>query len=373
MAEATDFRGTTQVGSHALARQFVSGGAQVCWIGTPLYPHTFLRPKDEGTRRRMRIWAQGGATTDGVTEYYPFSFLPVMNRPLLDTRRVATNTLRATWPPVSRVIRKHGFAEPDVLWLSASRFSYPMLSAVHARRRAYRMSDDWSAFPEVPRSLIDLEARILTSVDTVFVTARILEARVRAQRPDVVYLPNGVDDIFFETPARESAWIAQFPRPRVVFVGTLGEWVDTEAIATAARRVPNASFLMVGPQGPAAAGKFPANVRFTGPVPYRDLPALIHSCDAGIVPFRRTPRTEAASSNKVFQYLAAGLPVVASRTAEIEQSNAPVTISDGSEQFAEAVAHALGDPAAGRDERIEFARQNTWAVRAAVVRRALHF
>ncbi|HET6463753.1 MAG TPA: hypothetical protein VFH33_08135, partial [Candidatus Krumholzibacteria bacterium] len=219
MAEATDFRGPMRVGSHALAGQFVASGASVMWLGTPLYPHTLLRSR--GAAHRIDVWKRGGLTTDGVTEYYPLTLLPVMNRPLLRSPAVATQTLHATCPPVSSVIKRHGFAHPDVLWLSASRFSYPLLRMVGARKRAYRMSDDWSAFPEVPRSLIDLEARILDEVDAVFVTGRVLEARVRARRPDVVYLPNGVDDAFFNVTPRDDARVAPFPRPRVVFAGTL--------------------------------------------------------------------------------------------------------------------------------------------------------
>jgi len=371
MAEATDFRGPMRVGSHALAGQFVASGASVMWLGTPLYPHTLLRSRSANTAHRIEAWRRGGLTTDGVTEYYPLTLIPVMNRPLLRSQAVAMQTLNATCPPVSAVIERHGFAHPDLLWLSASRFSYPLMRMVGARKRAYRMSDDWSAFPEVPRSLIDLEARILDEVDAVFVTGRVLEARVRARRPDVIYLPNGVDDAFFDVPQREDASVAELPRPRVVFAGTLGDWIDYDAIIATAKRLPGASILLAGAGKPERGRSLPSNVHLLGAIAYERLPALINACEAGIVPFLRTPRTEAASSNKIFQYLACGLPVVASRTTEIEQTGAPIAICDSAEEFAQAVAAALNDPATGKDIRIAFARQNTWAKRAAVVRSVL--
>lgn len=373
MAEATDFRGPMQVGSHALARQFVAGGAAVMWMGTPIYPHTLLKSRDPGTRRRIEVWRQGGVTRDSVTEYYPLTLLPVLNRPCLRSRRAAEHTLQATVPSAAGVIRRHGFIDPDVLWLSASRFSYPLMSIVRARKTAYRMSDDWSAFPEVPRSLIELEERIIDTADAVFVTGRVLEERVRARRPDVIYLPNGVDDAFFDAPAIDDAMVASFARPRVVFAGTLGDWVDFDAIAAAARRSPQASFLLVG-TGRAASGRsFPSNVHVPGPVAYERLAGVIRACDVGIVPFLRTPRTEAASSNKLFQYLACGIPVVATRTAEIAQTGAPAAICNTAEEFAEAVACALRAGNEGRADRVEFARRHTWAQRAGVVRRALGF
>lgn len=370
MAEATDFRGPMRVGSHALAGQFVASGASVMWLGTPLYPHTLVRSPTATTARRIEAWKRGGLTQGGVTEYYPLTLMPVMNRPLLRSTAVAEHTLRATCPPVSSVLARHGFAHPDVLWLSASRFSYPLMRMVGARRRAYRMSDDWSAFPEVPRSLIDLEARILDEVDAVFVTSRVLEARVRTRRPDVIYLPNGVDDAFFDVTQREDALVTQFPRPRVVFAGTLGDWIDYDAIIATARRLPGTSILLAGAGTTARGRLLQDNVHVLGAIAYERLPALINSCDAGIVPFLRTPRTEAASSNKIFQYLACGLPVVASRTTEIEQTRAPVAICDSAEEFAHAVTAALGDTT-GKAARIAFARENTWSKRAAVVRSVL--
>ena len=373
MAEATDYRSTARVGSHAIARAFVAGGADVCWVGTPLYPTTLVRSQpDAQTRRRVAIWKHGGEITDErVTEYYPLTLLPVVNRPFFRSRFAAVNTLRATIPPVGRVMRRHGFSTPDLLWLSASRFSFPMMSLVTARRRAYRMSDDWASFPEVPRALIDLEARIIDSVDAVFVTAHVLAERVRARRPDVVYLPNGVDEAFFSAPAADDEIVRRLPRPRIVFAGTLGSWVDFDAVAATARRLPNASVVLVGPGEPAGGDRLPANVHRTGPVEYERLPAILHACDVGIIPFRRVPRTEAASSNKLFQYLAAGIPVVASRTHEFERTEAPATLCDSPGAFADAVASALEHPDAGRSARVAFARQHTWATRFELVQRTL--
>jgi len=371
MAEATDYRAPMQVGSHALARQFVTGGAAGMWVGTPIYPHTLARQADPFTRRRINVWRSGGVTHDAVTEYYPFTLLPVMNRPIFRSAAVARNTLRATVPPVASVIRRHGFSEPDLLWLSASRFSHPMMSLVRASKCAYRMSDDWASFPGVPRSLIDLEARIIDSVDAVFVSGRVLEARVRERRPDVVYLPNGVDDAFFDAAPAVGPPADRHPHPRVVFAGTLGDWIDYGAIDAAARRNPNASFLLVGAGRSARGRVLPENVHVTGPVAYDQLPAVIAASDVGIVPFLRTRRTDAASSNKIFQYLAGGLPVVTTRTTEIAQSGAPVTICDDAATFADAVADAVENRAAGRDQRIAFARNHTWARRADIVRSAL--
>jgi len=56
------------------------------------------------------------------------------------------------------------------------------------------------------------------------------------------------------------------------------------------------------------------NVEFTGQVPYENVPGLLRRADIGLVCFRPDPNNMAAAwrNNKLFEYMAAGLPVIAS-------------------------------------------------------------
>ena len=370
MAEATDYRAPVQVGSHALARQFTSHHAEVMWVGTPIYPHTLARQADPLTRRRINVWRSGGTTLEGVTEYYPFTLLPVMNRPLLRSARVAGNTLRATIPPVRRVIQRHGFAEPDLLWLSNSRFSHALPALVRARVSACRISDDWEHFGNVPPVLVRLHDRMVDETDVVFVTSKRLQEKIQQRRPDAVYLPNAVADFFFSDPGPEPAMLSAFPRPRIIFVGKLDAWVDFDAIARVAGAFPRASVLVVGP-GTRAVRNYPENVHFTGAFPYRDLPSLLAACDVGLVPFVRNELTQAVSPLKLFEYLACGLPTVATRLHEIEASRAPARLCDRGDEFPAAVAAVL-EGGTDRQSLVDFARENTWSRRFETVRHELH-
>jgi hypothetical protein len=372
MAEATDFQGTTQVGSHALARQFAANGAQVCWVGTPLHPGTLLRrTRDEQTKRRIEVWNRGGVAGEAnITEYYPMTWLPVVDRPFLRSRVAARRTLQATSPRLSTVLRRLGFSSPDVLWLSNSRFSHALPHLVRARVTACRISDDWEHFGHVPPALIALHDEMMDSVDLVFVTSQRLKNKLAGRRPDAVYLPNAVADFFFDKPAAEPALLAAFPHPRVVFVGKLDAWVDFDAIARVAERNPDASVLVVGPGTPAAR-TYPKNIHFTGPFPYRELPWLLNFCDVGLVPFVKNELTQAVSPLKLFEYLACGLPTIATRLDEIEASKPPVTLCDTADEMAAAVTSQVFD-AGSRGMRIAYARENTWSKRFETVRDALH-
>jgi glycosyltransferase involved in cell wall biosynthesis len=367
MAEATDFHGTTQVGSHAIAREFARHGAEVCWLGTPLM---MRGSKDEQELRRLEVWRKGGARVEErITEYYPRTFLPVVDKPFLRSRFSAVRTLQATSPPIGGVLKRLGFAQPDLLWLSNSRFSHALPRVVRARVSACRISDDWEHFGTVPPALIALHDEMVDATDLVFVTSRRLQQKLAARRPDAVYLPNAVADFFFDRPAAEPTMLAAFPRPRVVFVGKLDAWVDYDAIARVAERNPDASVLVVGPGTP-AAGSYPANVHFTGPFPYRELPWLLNFCDVGLVPFVKSELTHAVSPLKLYEYLACGLATVATRLDEIQASNPPVTLCDTADEMAAAVTAQLFDTGS-RGMRIAYARENTWSKRFEVIHDAL--
>lgn len=372
MAEASDYQAPIQAGSHALAREFTRAGDDVFWLGTPLHLGS-LALGDAHARRRHRVWRSNGArAVDGVFEYYPLTLLPVTDRPLLRSRYVGTHTLRATVPRVDSVLRKRRFASPDLIWISNSRFSHAAWTMSHARRSACRLSDDWAHLGKVPASLLSLHDDVIGGVDALFVASRRLAHRLRTRRPDAVYLPNGVAEIFFDGAPAEPAVLARFPRPRVVFVGALDAWIDFDTIAEVAERIPHASVLVCGPGEPKRRA-YPANAHFMGTVPYRDLPTLLRHCDVGLVPFLRNELTHAVSPLKLFEYLAAGLPTVATRLDEIEASDSPAILCDDSASFVRAVESVLdGDPA-GRAARVAFARENAWPQRFATVRATLGF
>jgi glycosyltransferase involved in cell wall biosynthesis len=155
----------------------------------------------------------------------------------------------------------------------------------------------------------------------------------------------------------------------VVFVGKLDAWVDYDAIARVAERNPDASVLVVGPGTPAARS-YPNNVHFTGPFPYRELPWLLGFCDVGLVPFVKNELTHAVSPLKLFEYLACGLPTVATRLDEIETCKAPVTLCDTPDEMAAGVTAQIFNQGS-HGMRIAYARENTWSKRFEVVQEAL--
>jgi len=81
-----------------------------------------------------------------------------------------------------------------------------------------------------------------------------------------------------------------------------------------------------------------------------------------IVPFARDEMVDAIHPIKVYEYLAASLPVVATRWPELEEMRAPVALA-GRDQYVAALGEALEGDVPFLQERLRYARANSWDTR----------
>ncbi len=184
------------------------------------------------------------------------------------------------------------------------------------------------------RTLTDV-ASATAATETVFKAASSLIAvseevaaylhRFRATQGRVHIIPNGVDPERFSPQVKPAC-----PAPgafTVGFVGSLKPWhglsVLVAAFALLLERAPKARLLIVG-DGPERA-KLEADLTrrgllssacLTGSVDPDAVPGLLTSMDVAVAPYPEQVRFY-FSPLKVFEYLAAGLPVVASRSGQL--------------------------------------------------------
>jgi GT2 family glycosyltransferase len=232
-------------------------------------------------------------------------------------------------------------------------------------RVVYDIIDALSVFPYPGKVLAANHERALLEAEMVFAVSRPLLAQARLRRPDAKYLPNAVDPSRFGSAPRKSG-----ARPVAGYVGALARWLDTELLAEVARLAPDWELRLVGAEldgtvRASALGKRP-NVRFPGPCPHEDVPEILSGFDVALLPFRAGPETEAVSPIKLYEYFAAGLPVVSTPMPEAE-AFPEVAIAKTAAEFVKALEAARlrrGDPAFVERLRA-LAQKNTWDARAA--------
>lgn len=358
-----------RVGGHHYAERFLRQGAALAWCVGSLSPVNFLKTNDE-TRRRLRLWRRGGETSrEGrMFAYAPMSLLPYRPYPLFDRPFMHRQTLRATVPRLRKVLDRAGFERVDVLWLSTGSPFLALLDEVPHEIAIYRMSDDTAAFQDTPRTFAALEREVCGRVDLVLATARRLALRAREMNARrVLHLPNACDpDAFDVEGSAEPGDLRGLSRPRAVYAGAIERWLDVDLLADTARRLPGWTFLLIGPvRTSLGLLRGLPNVHVLGPRPHAELPGYLRASDAGIVPFVLDAMTHAIHPLKVYEYCAAGLPVVATPMEETAAMGAPLRLAGTAEAFARALEDGLleSQGAAGRSargERQEFARRNSW-------------
>ena len=102
-----------------------------------------------------------------------------------------------------------------------------------------------------------------------------------------------------------------------------------------------------------------------GQRPYRELPGLVAACDVCIVPHVRDELTATMDPLKLYEYAAAGKPVVSTVPSPNPALAGQAVIALGAEAFAAAIAaEARDDDDARRTMRRRAVEHETWPRRA---------
>jgi glycosyltransferase involved in cell wall biosynthesis len=204
----------------------------------------------------------------------------------------------------------------------------------------------------------------------VFTTSAAIYERQRRLNPDTHLVPNAGDyEHFADAVDRELAApeVSGLPRPVLGFAGNfLASKVDFGLIEHVAGALPAATLLLIGPASPETApalerlAQLP-NLRWLGPKPYAELPRYLAAFDVGLIPYVSNAYTRSCFPLKLYEYLAAGKPVVASGLPELAGMEPDVVLAGEPASFVEAVGTALRrDAEADRVRRREIASRNSW-------------
>lgn len=195
-----------------------------------------------------------------------------------------------------------------------------------------------------------------------------------ASRETTTTFVNHVDvELFRPRPFQET-----ITRPIVIFPGGLhphqGVEVAVRAFVHVLKRHPTAEFHIVGdgPEKSALAQLIDklglgANVKMSPPVPLHQVGDLLSKAHVGVVPKLADGFGNEAYSTKIMEFMAAGLPVVASRTRIDEYyfgKGEVLFFESGSETgLAHALCRVLEDPVLRRDlvgRGLEYTREHGW-------------
>ncbi len=233
--------------------------------------------------------------------------------------------------------------------------------------------DDFSSFGD-HGDLGDEESALARAADLVTVTAQALHDKLAPHNPRCVIVRNGCDPEHFGPGfARRLTQRPSTSRFVAGFFGGIHDWFDVPLVEGIARLRPDWQIWLVGDTYRCEVEPLRAlaNVTFFGEVPYTELPRVASFFDVGLIPFRRTPLTEATNPVKVYEMLAAGLPVVAVDLPELRSLLPLVALASSPEEFVAKIEEIRREPPELRARRREAALRCSWVERFLALRRAM--
>ncbi|MDO7908392.1 glycosyltransferase [Paenibacillus sp. JX-17] len=311
------------VGSHHLAREMDKLGHSVIHVSTPLSPFHLLKySKDRDIQERFKIWR--GKRPDvhpSVLNSIPMTMLPwEIAGPLY--KRTKKNYML---PSLKKAMRQKNMDSVDLLLIDQPRF-VGLEELIKPKVTIYRPTDIYSKMTG-DGSIAAAEQTLLSRVQGLVSTSGPVLSELLPYNPDIptLLLENGVEYDHFSKPAAEPEELRDIPGPRAIYVGAIDERLDLKALHLLAERMPELSIVIIGPVHEGAKSYFAglSNVYLLGAKNYQTVPAYLQHCDIALLPLSNHAANAGRSPMKLYEYAAAGLPVVVTETPELLRRREP--------------------------------------------------
>jgi glycosyltransferase involved in cell wall biosynthesis len=371
-----DWESEVWTNQHHLMARLAAAGSRVLFVESLGLRRPQLSAGRDVRRllRRTRAGLRPPRVRDGVNVLSPL-VLP------LHAYRVARALNARVLPAlVGRAARDLGLRRP-ILWAYVPQ-AEALLDVLDPELVIYHCVDDIAAQDGIDGpSFAAAERRFAARADLVLASAPALERRMRALSSNVLFAPNVADTARFATalsPGPIDPAIAALPEPRIVFVGAIvGKKLDFDLLVAIATERPQWSLALVGPVGlgdpstdVSALGALP-NVHLLGGRRYDQLPDVLRGAAAALIPYRSTPLTASIFPMKVYEYLAAGVPVIAT-TLPALAGMSEIAVADGPRATIAAIEQAMAqDSPKAREARSAAAQSHSWDTRLAEIDAAL--
>jgi glycosyltransferase involved in cell wall biosynthesis len=294
--------------------------------------------------------------------------------PILPLRYVGVVNRFNEWIRRRAILRalKELDARTPVLWIYAPDAGR-VVGKLGEQFSLYYCADDWAASPQWWNRASDIRAReneLASKVNLVVGTSSKIANKWDKSFGKSVFISNGADvasfkrarDIDLEMPAD----LDRIPHPRVGYVGFIDVRFDTRLYETLARTRPDWNFVIVGPLMEKHVDLSPLkrmpNVHFLGARSRQELPAYLKGFDVCTIPYICDTWSESIFPLKLFEYLAAGRPVVATALPELQPFRDYVHIASTGDEFKTALESSLANPLPQVSDA--FLADNSWDAKA---------
>ncbi len=259
-----------------------------------------------------------------------------------------------------------------------------LIGKFNERLSVYHCIDEFTAGTSGRKKQIitRLENELLARSDIVLANSLPTYQNKLTINPHTFRISSGVDFDLFSSPRKSeeiTRIFSRIPRPRIGFVGNLNDRIDFPLIEYLANKRPAWSFVFVGDTFPLSMNdisitklKSISNCYLLGKKPYSQIPAVIGEFDVCILPFVQNERAYYRSPLKLYEYFAAGKPVVSPPLPEPQEFLDVIYLATTPENFLSEIENALFENDSSLNQKRKLiARQNSWDVKVDLIEKII--
>lgn len=275
-------------------------------------------------------------------------------------------------PQILKLLKNLRLSPPIVIWSDLSDLTLPLHKSLNSSLLCYHCIDDVSVWN--PKCL-PLQKTLEINADLIFADSLPLQQRYLQKGQRAILLRTGVDAARFMQALDDAITLPEdlqaIPTPRIGYVGSIHVFrVDIKLLIDLAKLRQDWSLVLIGSIEKKLKIKeyLPSNLYFLGMRPYEDIPRYLKGLDVCLIPFLNNPAGRASNPLKLYEYLAAGRPVVSTPAPDLGDLRPFVEVARNVEEFVSAILKLLPssrDPKAQK-ERSMVAAQHSWEQRAKV-------
>ena len=370
----TKFDGPYESTTYTLAK-YLARENLVYYIENPYTWKDYLREKGSDSFMRRKAYfnpSSSGLLESGIPGLKIVITPPLLSINFLPEGFIYRQLLRINESIIVKRIKKVLSHEKisDFVYINSFNFHYPNIADhINPALAVYHCVDPL-VLPFDKKHGLTSEPLVIEKSDLVICTSRMLYTEKKKLKSASYFIPNAADISHSSKALDENLAVADkiavLPKPVIGYFGNIERRMDFELLKEVIEKNPEKSFAFVGP----LSGEFiPAwfyqcpNVHLTGRVPYEEMPAIIKGFDIAMIPFKKDDVSRTIFPLKLFEYLGAGKPVLATDfNPDLEEFTVDtVRYCGNAETFTRALNEELADNSQERiSRRLQVAGDNTW-------------
>lgn len=229
--------------------------------------------------------------------------------------------------------------------------------------------------------LQELEVRLVKRADRVITSSEYLKNKmISSYREYLTYelivVNNGISPSIMKQDGKASNWKSEINKPdsgllNLMYIGTIGKWMDFDLILRVLDQVPDCMFTLVGP----VEAKVPSHprIQYVGTVKHDQLAGYAQTADALVMPFMLNELVRAVDPVKMYEYIYFNKPILAIDYAEMQKFKPFVHLYSEEQELIKLVKKVLDNKIErySQTDAMNFLGNNTWENRCKHIVRIL--